>query len=300
MKGLIFAIERCSLHDGPGLRTTVFLKGCPLHCHWCHNPESQSSYPELYFLHEKCTLCGACVKACPKKCHSLSVSNHDINRVLCAACGCCVSACPNSALELKGNQMDVWEVLEEVEKDRDFYVESGGGMTISGGEPMMQYEFTAELLAQSKKRGLHNCIETSGFAPMERYLKIRDDVDIFLYDIKESDPKRHLKYTGVDNRQIMENLFEIDKMGSKSILRCPIIPGLNDRESHLEEIAKLAGKLKNIVEINVMPYHPMGKAKSGRIGKKQPHESNDFTENEKVEKWIGFIGVRTTVPVKKG
>jgi len=196
--------------------------------------------------------------------------------------------------------MGVEDVLAEVEKDHDFYVESGGGMTLSGGEPMMQYEFAAELLKQSKKKGFHNCIETSGFAPKERYLKIRKNVDIFLFDFKESDPERHLKYTGVDNKQILENLFELDRKGSKIILRCPIIPGLNDRKSHLEEIAKLAGKLKNIIEINVMPYHPMGKSKSGRIGKKQPHDSDSFTENEKVEKWIKFIGRRTTIPVKKG
>jgi len=228
------------------------------------------------------------------------VNSHDINRVLCSACGCCVSACPSTALEIKGRMMDAKEVIAEVEKDKDFYVESGGGMTISGGEPMMQYEFTIELLKLSRKKGFSNCIETSGFAPKERYSKIRKYVDIFLYDFKESDPERHRKYTGIDNKEILENLFILDKDGSKTILRCPIIPGLNDRESHLEEIAKLAGKLKNIIEINVMPYHPMGKAKSARIGKKQPHDSDSFTENEKVEKWMKFIVKRTSVPVKKG
>ena len=173
-------------------------------------------------------------------------------------------------------------------------------MTLSGGEPMMQYEFAAELLRQAKRKGIHNCIETSGFAPMERYMKIRGDVDVFLFDFKESDPERHLKYTGVDNRQILDNLFALDDKGSKIILRCPIIPGLNDRETHLEGIAELAGRLRNIIEINVMPYHPMGKSKSGRIGKKQPHDSDRFTDNEKVDRWIELIGGGTSVPVKKG
>ncbi|MBN2056391.1 glycyl-radical enzyme activating protein [bacterium] len=282
------------------MRTTVFLKGCPLHCHWCHNPESQSPSPELYFLGEKCTLCGACITACPKNCHSLSANRHDINRVLCSACGGCVSACPNMALEIKGMLMSVDEIMAEVEKDRDFYAESGGGMTVSGGEPMMQYEFTMALLRHSKKKGFNNCIETSGFAPTDKYMSIREHVDIFLFDFKESNPQRHRNYTGIDNRKILENLFMLDRNGAKLILRCPLIPGLNDSESNLDDIAKLAGKLKNIIEINIMPYHPMGKAKSGRIGKKQPYDSDRFTENETVETWLEFIGSRTDVPVKKG
>jgi glycyl-radical enzyme activating protein len=299
-QGLVFAIERTSLHDGPGLRTTVFLKGCPLHCLWCHNPESQSFSTELYFYYEKCLRCGICVPVCPENRHTISSGEHEIKRINCLGCGECVGACPYSALELKGEKMDVAAVIAAVEQDRDFYETSGGGMTVSGGEPLAQFEFTNHLLSLSKERGIHNCLETSGFAPTEKLIKIKDSVDIFLYDFKESDPHRHLQYTGVDNTLILKNLFELDRLGSEIILRCPIIPGMNDRLSHLQEIAKLAEKLENILEINIMPYHPFGKSKSKRIGKVYPLEGVDFVEKAQVDRWIAFIKENTDVPVKKG
>ncbi|HEY5562646.1 MAG TPA: glycyl-radical enzyme activating protein [Clostridiaceae bacterium] len=299
-QGLIFAIERTSLHDGPGLRTTVFLKGCPLRCLWCHNPESQTFSKELYFFQEKCLRCGICVHVCPKNCHAIINDEHEINRANCIGCGKCVDACPYSVLELKGEMMDASTVVAAVEEDRDFYESSGGGMTVSGGEPLAQFEFTNNLFTLAKKRGIHTCLETSGFAPTEEIIKIKDNVDIFLYDFKESDPKRHLQYTGVDNTLILKNLFELDRLGSKIVLRCPIIPGMNDQLSHLQEIGKLAQKLENILEVNIMPYHPFGKSKSKRIGKVYPLEGIDFVEKVQADKWIKFIKENTDVPVKKG
>ena len=299
-QGLIFAIERTSLHDGPGLRTTVFLKGCPLSCLWCHNPESQTFSPELYYFNEKCVRCGICVHVCSINCHTISNDKHEINRVNCIGCGECVRVCPYSALELKGEKMDVEAVIAAVEEDRDFYETSGGGMTVSGGEPLAQFEFTKNLLSLMKKRQIHTCLETSGFAPTEKIIEIKDSVDIFLYDFKESDPDRHLQYTGVDNTLILKNLFELDRLGCKIILRCPIIPGMNDRPSHLLEIAKLAEKLKNVLEINIMAYHPFGESKSKRIGKIYPLEGIDFVEKAQADKWIEFIKENTNIPVKRG
>jgi glycyl-radical enzyme activating protein len=299
-KGMVLGVERTSLHDGPGLRTTVFLKGCPLRCLWCHNPESQSFSIDLYFLHEKCVNCGICSSVCRKNCHTVSSNKHEIKRSNCLRCGECVRACPYFSLEMKGEKMDTEAVMEIVEQDRDFYDASGGGLTISGGEPLAQFEFTHQLLSLSKKSGIHNCLETSGFASTEKLIKVKDCVDIFLYDFKESNLEKHLLYTGVENSLILKNLFELDRLGSKIILRCPVIPGMNDRLAHLKEIAALAEKLKNILEINIMPYHPMGKSKSKRIGKVYPLEEIDFAEKEQTEKWIEFIKKNTSVPVRKG
>ena len=296
----VFAIERCSIHDGPGVRTTVFLKGCPLKCLWCHNPESQSVSPELYFLHEKCTHCGACVEACPHQCHVVAVDRHEIDRSFCETCGRCVAACPSSALEIKGRKMEPLDILKEIEKDSEYYEASGGGMTLSGGEPMIQFEFSRKIASLAKQRGIHVCLETSGYAPTARFTSIQEQIDLFLFDYKESDPVKHQQWTGVKNDIILENLFTLDKQGAQIILRCPLIPGLNDREDHLRGIAQLANRLKNLIEVNVMPYHPMGMSKSVRIGKRYPLPDIDFVDEAKANEWIGFIQSQTKVPVQKG
>lgn len=299
-KGLVLSIEKTSVHDGPGLRTSIFLKGCPLHCLWCHNPESQAFTPELYYFDEKCIRCGACMYSCRKGCHVVAKEEHIIDRSKCTACNACVAACPYSALEVKGEYMDANTVLAEAEKDRPYYEASGGGITVSGGEPLSQFDYTCELLAEAKTRGFHTCLETCGYAPAEKLLKIREYVDLFLYDFKESNKENHKRYTGVDNDLIINNLKEIDKLGSKSILRCPIIPGLNDRAEHLQEIAGLAGQLKNIKEINIMPYHSYGKSKSRNIGKEYPLEAVMTAKKQQADQWVAFVQANTKVPVKKG
>ncbi len=298
--GLVFSIERGSVHDGPGLRTTVFLKGCPLHCLWCHNPESQCFSPELYFFEEKCTLCGACVPVCPNKCHSIKDGVHSINRAACTARGKCVDACLWSALEIKGRLMNSGEVMEIVKKDRAYYAASGGGLTLSGGEPMSQFDFAYELLGLSRQSGIHTCIETSGFAPTEKFEKIAEVVDLFLFDYKESDDEKHIQYMGADQKLILQNLFALDRLGAKIVLRCPVIPHLNDRPEHLKAIAELAEKLVNITEVNIMAYHPMGQSKSKRLGKEYPLQNSEFAPKDQVENWIAFIKENTSVPVRKG
>ncbi len=300
MKGMVFDIQKFSIHDGPGIRTTVFLKGCPLKCLWCHNPESQQSGQEISFIPEKCIGCGWCFKNCPQKAHVMEDGKHVLRRELCIRCGKCTEKCYAGANTLIGKEMTVDEVIAEVLKDVPFYETSNGGMTISGGEPMAQFKFTQSLLKEAKKHKLHTCLETSGFAASEKLLRIREDVDIFLFDYKESDPARHLEFTGVTLAGIVSNLLEIDRLGSKIILRCPVIPGCNDTPLHFREIANLASRLSNVIEVNILPYHPLGKSKSARIGKIYPLENNDFTDMPEEMNWIDTIQSMTQVPVKKG
>ncbi len=296
--GLIFAIERCSLHDGPGIRTTVFLKGCPLHCVWCHNPESIAARPELYSLHERCTRCGACEAACPHGCHEVTDNGHTIARDECVACGMCVEACPAGALEIKGHTMSVAEVVAEVVRDRDYYAESGGGMTLSGGEPMAQYEFSRALLAAAGEQGIHTCIETSAYAPRDRLLEVVSLVSLFLIDWKDTDSARHREWTGVPNERIRENIRALDAAGAPILLRCPIVPDCNARPDHFQGIAALANELTHVAGIDVMPYHPMGRSKSARIGKEYGLPASDFTDEDTAERWRELIRRETGVTVR--
>ncbi len=298
--GIVFDIQKFSIHDGPGIRTTVFLKGCPLNCLWCHNPESKQGKSEISFISDKCILCGYCAAMCPNKCHVIDEKGHVYNRAHCQRCGKCTSECYSKALEVIGREMTVEDVISEVLKDVPFYETSNGGMTISGGEPMAQFQFTNALLEEAKKHKLHTCLETSGFAPMEKYRKIAGLVDIFLYDMKESSPEKHMKCTGVPLDTIVKNLIELDSLGAKTVLRCPIIPKINDRKSHFMEIAKLANRLSNIIEINILAYHPLGKSKSARIGTDYLLESNEFPEENEIRGWIDSVQASTKVPVKKG
>ncbi|MFH1571658.1 MAG: glycyl-radical enzyme activating protein [Gemmatimonadota bacterium] len=264
--GRIFEVQRFCIDDGPGIRTTVFMKGCPLRCQWCHNPEGADPGPVLSFQPEKCIGCGYCVRACPNQAHQISAGGHTLVRARCAACGACAVECYAGALELVGRDATVGEVIDEVERDREFYRNSGGGMTLSGGEPLLQLDFAAALLAEARARGLHTCVETAGFAPPERYARVRPLVDQFLFDLKETDDGRHRTYTGQSNRLILQNLRDLCAAGSVVRLRLPIIPGLNDRDDHFAAVARLAASLPALEGVQVMPYHPLGTAKLERLG----------------------------------
>ena len=264
--GLVFDILKFAIHDGPGIRTTVFLKGCPLNCLWCHNPESKDGRVEISYLPAKCVGCGACVAACPRGCHRLADGMHIYDRTACERCGACAVGCYARAIEQVGRLREVGEVLAEVLRDRPFYETSGGGMTISGGEPLAQFGFTRELLARAKAEGLHTALDTSGFAPQARYAGLLPLVDLFLYDIKTTDPVRHRELTGQPLELIHANLRFLSDSGARLFLRCPLVPGVNDSDAELAGLAALANDLAGVEEIDVEPYHPLGVSKAGRMG----------------------------------
>jgi glycyl-radical enzyme activating protein len=297
--GLVFDIQHFTIHDGPGIRTSVFLKGCPLRCLWCHNPESQASGVEIFYLPEKCIVCRACGEVCPEGAHHFENDLHRLDRSICVRCGACVLECYSGGLERVGQEMDVDTVLAEVLADQPFYRTSCGGLTISGGEPMQQFDFTRALLQSAKAAGLHTCLETSGCSSRERYLDIAPLVDLFLFDVKETDPELHRQFTGVSNHAIRENLLALDHSGARLVLRCPIIPGLNDRLEHLAGIAELANRLQNVEEIHILPYHPLGSSKSQRLGKPPTLPGINAPEASQVTTWLAEIQGHTNVPVRR-
>ena len=299
MRTLVFDIKKFAVNDGPGIRTAVFLKGCPLRCLWCHNPESQKPGTEIFFMPAKCIGCGWCFEKCPEHCHVMTDGRHEFRREKCRACGLCASRCYARALEVVGREMTPEEVLAEVLKDRAFYENSGGGMTVSGGEPMMHFDFTLALCRLAREAGIHVCLDTSGQAPTEEYERINPFVDLYLWDVKATDPEQHRRFTGVDNRLIRRNLMTLDALGAATILRCPLVPGVNDDPGHLAGIAELADSLKHVREIHVEPYHPLGVDKAARLGAAPRLERREFTDDDTVRGWIAAIAARTSVPVRK-
>ncbi|MBR7133519.1 MAG: glycyl-radical enzyme activating protein [Clostridia bacterium] len=287
------------MNDGPGIRTTVFLKGCPLNCVWCHNPESKKIKPQLLYDARKCVYCGRCAEVCSEDVHIFENGKHIINREKCCCCGKCSEACFSEAIEIAGKEMTVEEVMGEVLRDKLFYDNSGGGLTLSGGEPMLQFEFAYALLKSAKENGLHTCIETCGFAPSEHFSQIVKLVDIFLFDYKLSDEQKHKEYTGVSNELIVKNLKMLDDLGANIILRCPIIPDVNDTPEHFKAIADMANSLSNISEINIEPYHPLGKSKSELLGVEYQIADLSFPQEETVLQWIDSVQSFTKTKVKK-
>ena len=298
--GLIFDLQRTSLHDGPGIRTTVFFKGCPLHCLWCHNPESRSFKAQVSFNWEKCVSCLSCVNACEQGAHQVEDGRHSMVHALCVACGTCLPFCLNEALKMIGERWTVEQIMAEVERDIDFYQHSGGGITLSGGEPMAQFDFAVEILQASRERGIHTCLETSGFAPERNYQEILPLVDIFLFDYKVTEPESHQNLIGVPNQRILSNLDFIYSQDAAIILRCPLIPGLNDTPEHLAGIASLSENYPNLQAIEIMPYHDMGRDKGLHLG--QEYQLDDLPNADETiqQDWLDALAALGCGPVQIG
>jgi pyruvate formate lyase activating enzyme len=269
VKGLVFNIQRFSLHDGPGIRTTLFLKGCPLRCLWCSNPESQDFSPSLIVRDVNCRGCGACVEACPRGAIVLDDRRRrDIQWHECDQCLRCVEACIYNSLKVCGTYMTVGEVMDEVMRDEPFYKNSGGGITISGGEPLAQARFLVELLSASKRAGLHTALDTTGHAQWETLEEILPMVDLALWDVKHLDPEEHKRATGAGNDLILRNLFKASGT-TRLWLRVPLVSGFNDSEAHISEVVSLAKEI-GAEKISLLPYHEGGRAKCEQLGRRYP------------------------------
>lgn len=267
MELFVSEIQRFCMHDGPGIRTVVFLKGCPLRCAWCHNPETQSEKPELLFYSKKCMGCGMCVETCSNGIHCWDEkTGHCLDRKNCMVCGECADVCPTGALSVCGRTMSVEQLVEEIEKDRAFYG-ANGGVTLSGGEPFLQGEGSVELLKACRDRGISTAVETCGQFHSSLIPRIVPVVDLFLWDVKDTDPERHTVYTGCGNELILSNLKKVDALGGKTRLRCIVVSGVNYNQSHLENLKKLKSELANCQGIDFLPYHAYGGEKATFLGR---------------------------------
>ena len=293
-KAFIFNKQKYNMYDGPGVRTLVFFKGCPLRCKWCSNPEGLERKYQIMFKPTTCVSCGSCVPVCPQKIHSISSSGeHIIDRSIdCIGCGQCVEACIPEALKVAGEQVPISELLEYVEQDRAFYDQSGGGVTLGGGEVTSQPEAAINLLQACKQEGLHTAIETCGYTKKETILRFAEYVDLFLFDLKHIDPDRHFELTGVRNEMILENLEELIMKRNHVKVRMPMLKGINDSEAEIRgviEFIKPFREFKNFEGIDLLPYHKLGVNKYVQLGMDYPIEGDpslDDADLDRIEGWI--------------
>ena len=293
-KAFIFNKQKYNMYDGPGVRTLVFFKGCPLRCKWCSNPEGLERKYQIMFKPTTCVSCGSCVPVCPQKIHSISSSGeHIIDRSIdCIGCGQCVEACIPDALKIAGEQVPISELLEYVEQDRAFYDQSGGGVTLGGGEVTSQPEAAINLLQACKQEGLHTAIETCGYTKKETILRFAEYVDLFLFDLKHIDPDRHFELTGVRNEMILENLEELIMKRNHVKVRMPMLKGINDSDAEIRgviEFLKPFREFKNFEGIDLLPYHKLGVNKYVQLGMDYPIEGDpslDDADLDRIEGWI--------------
>jgi len=274
MTGVIFDVKRYSIHDGPGIRTTVFLKGCPLSCWWCHNPESQSAFTEIIYRPERCIGCGACEKACSRDAIRLTQRGYVADPDRCNGCGDCVSVCPSEARESVGREITVKELLKEIEKDVLFFDESGGGVTFSGGEPLSQPGFLEEALRSCCELEIRTAVDTCGFAPRHVLETIAPLTRLFLFDLKLMDPVLHRKYTGVSNEIILENLEWLTENRYETVVRIPVIPGVNDTEENIQGVGRFLSGLSIKPDVDLLAYHASATEKYRRF--EMPYRLQDI------------------------
>lgn len=296
-KGIVFNIQRYSIHDGPGIRTIVFLKGCPLRCKWCSNPESQELMPELSYMKKSCTQCCTCVQVCPKNAITPIEDGIKIDRNKCDRCFKCVESCASGALKIEGKEMTVDEVVEEVMKDELFYKRSGGGVTLSGGEVLVQYSFAAAILEAIKEKGINTAIETTGYASWKHFQQVLEYTDYVLYDLKHTDEEKHLEGTGVGLSLILNNLYRAAESGKDLIVRIPLIPEYNMDENNILNLIEI---LKNIKqdEVHILPFHQLGSQKYEYLGRKyklrnlKPPADNEV---ESIRQLFAKHGIKATI-----
>jgi pyruvate formate lyase activating enzyme len=286
MTGQVFDIQKFSLHDGPGIRTTVFLKGCPLNCVSCCNPESQKFQPELSFDVSKCTNCMKCINSCPEKAIAVDSTKIKVDFGVCNTCGKCVDVCPENAFRIFGNELSAQQVLDEVVKDIAYFETSGGGITLSGGEVMAQFDFALEILQLAKNRNIHTVIETSGYSKTENFQKLLPYVDLFLIDYKHTDKQLHKQFTGVEQNLILKNLDYLYSQKAALLLRCLIIPDLNDNQKHFEGICNISSKYPELKGVEILSYHNFGASKYTKTGKKYQLESSETVSKIQRAEWI--------------
>lgn len=265
---LIFDIKRYAINDGPGIRIVIFMKGCNLNCVWCHNPESISGETERMYAPAKCIKCGTCVMACPEKAITLTPEGIVTNEELCKMCGKCAEVCPTKAIEISGKTISVAEIINEIEKERVFFDQSGGGVTFSGGEPLIHHKFLIELLDECGKRGIHTAVDTAGLASTEIILEIAKRTNLFLYDLKMMNSEKHRKWVGVSNEKILENMKILAETGVKIIIRIPLVGGVNDDVDNMTETARFVSQLSGEKKVvNLLPYHKIAQTKYQKLGR---------------------------------
>jgi len=299
MKGKVYDIQRFAIHDGPGIRTLIYMKGCPLRCLWCSTPQTQKSSPDLLYIETNCKKSLHCVAECPEKAIKFSdKENIEINRDLCNSCGLCVDACPNQALKLVGEPTTVEQLFQEVMKDSNFYRRSGGGVTIGGGEATMQHEFVAALLKKCKEMYVHTAMETCGYVKWEQFEKILEHIDLLYFDIKHMDSRIHEEITGVPNELILENAKKASEI-RPIIIRIPLIPGLNDSEENLLSTAEFAFELgENLLRIELLPYHKFGTGTYEQLGREYKLKDIESPSEEymnKLKKLIESCDVKVQI-----
>ena len=265
---LIFDIKRYAINDGPGIRIVIFLKGCNLNCAWCHNPEGISAETERMYAPSKCIKCGTCVMACTQRALILISEGIVTDIGLCKLCGNCAEVCPTKAIELSGKPQTITEIMEEIEKERIFFDHSGGGVTFSGGEPLLHSDFLIELLDECGRRGIHRAVDTAGLANTDLLLEVAKRTDLFLYDLKMIDSERHQKWTGVPNEKILENLQALAESGANIIIRIPLIGNVNDDIENMTQTARFVSTLAGQPKVvNLLPYHKIAQNKYGKLGR---------------------------------
>lgn len=288
--GLVFDVQRFSLHDGPGIRTTVFVKGCPLRCMWCHNPESARAVPELAYLDNLCAGCRECERVCRQGVHRFDADGrHTLDRGRCEVCGACAEVCVAGALKVTGERKTAHEVMQVVLRDMEYYKRSGGGLTVSGGEPLICLAFTKELLRLAKEAGVHTCIETLAAVPADVVTEVAPFVDLFLIDWKASDPQMHQRLTGQANEQVLRNIDMLYQQGKAIRLRCPLVPGVNDTPEHLAGIAALSRPYPRLEGLELMPYHNIGNQKYGRYAISNPLPDLPNTDEATKQAWLARL-----------